>query len=345
MPPKIQVFWKQKLFAPYKIAALVEAAAGQGITQDTVLLGTQLDASQMHDSSTLTSLSQYIEACDNVLGACAHISTAFQMGGHLPLSAYGVYGHGLMCSATLRDFFNFAVKYQALATPAVRFYWREEAEVAVWVFFDTYGHMITQRTREFLIRQQMAQQMAHLTETAGEGCRPIKALFAFSDAGDKATYEQCLGCECVLYCTDNDLHYPQSVLSHAPQFANGLTHVLLQEACDRLIRQTKAYSGVTGEVHHMLMLTPGHFPTMEQIASSMQITTRTLRRKLEAEGTDYGTILDNVRGSLAMEYLQTTRMSTEDIAVKVGFSDGSNFRRAFKRWTGKTTRQVRYSGL
>lgn len=93
-----------KLFAPYKIAALVEAAAGQGITQDTVLLGTQLDASQMHDSSTLTSLSQYIEACDNVLGACAHISTAFQMGGHLPLSAYGVYGHGLMCSATLRDF-------------------------------------------------------------------------------------------------------------------------------------------------------------------------------------------------------------------------------------------------
>ena len=49
--------------------------------------------------------------------------------------------------------------------------------------------------------------------------------------------------------------------------------------------------------------------------------------------------------SLAMEYLQTTKMSTEAIAIKVGFSDGSNFRRAFKRWTGKTTRQMRYGGL
>lgn len=111
------------------------------------------------------------------------------------------------------------------------------------------------------------------------------------------------------------------------------------------MRQTKVHAGVTGEVHQRLVLSAEQFPTMEHIAQQMQITTRTLRRKLEAEGTDYGTILDGLRGSLAMEYLQTTKMSTEDIAVKIGFSDGSNFRRAFKRWTGKTTREMRYGRL
>lgn len=345
MPPKIQVFWKQKVFAPYKIAALINTVAEQGITSDVVLRDIQLDAAHINDSTILTSISQYIDACENVIAASADVSTAFQMGRHLHLSAYGVYGHGLMCSSTLRDFFEFAVKYQALATPAVRFNWREEADVAVWVFFDTYGHLITQRSREFLIRQQMAQQMTHLIDTAGAGCRPIKALFAFADAGDKATYERLLGCECVFDCPVSELHYPQSVLSQVPQFANRLTHASLQEACDRLMRQTKCHSGVTGEVHQMLKLTPEQFPTMEQIALHMHITTRTLRRKLVAEGTDYGTILDGVRGSLAVEYLQTTKMTTEDIAIKVGFSDGSNFRRAFKRWTGKTTRQMRYGGL
>lgn len=345
MLPKIQVFSKQKVFAPYKIAALINAVDEQGIPSDVVLQGTQLDITQINDLTTLTSIRQYIDACDNVIAASADAATAFQVGRRLHLSAYGVYGHGLMSSSTLRDFFDFSVTYQALATPAVRFKWQEEADVVVWVFFDTYGHLITQRAREFLIRQQMAQQMTHLMDTAGAGCRPIKALFAFSDAGDKAIYEQFLGCECVFDCTVSELHYPLSILSHVPQFANQLTHASLREACDRLMRQTKAHSGVTGEVHQMLRLTPEQFPTMEQIASHMHITTRTLRRKLEAEGTDYGTILDGVRGSLAMEYLQTTKMSTEDIAVKVGFSDGSNFRRAFKRWTGKTTRQMRYSGL
>lgn len=343
MPPKIQVFWKQKVFAPYKIAALINTVAEQGIPADIVLHGTDLEAVHVYDPDTLTSIHQYIKACDNVIAASADASTAFQMGKYLHLSAYGVYGHGLMSSSTLRDFFAFAVKYQALSTPAVRFNWREDAEVAAWVFFDTYGHLITQRAREFLVRQQMAQQMTHLMNTAGAGCRPIKALFAFPDAGDKAIYEQFLGCECVFDSPTAELHYLQSTLALIPQFANRLTHASLQEACDRLMRQTKAHSGVTGEVHHRLILTPEQFPTMEQIALQMQITTRTLRRKLEAEGTDYGTILDGVRGTLALEYLQTTRLSTEDIAVKIGFSDGSNFRRAFKRWTGKTTRQMRYS--
>ncbi|MFJ2332470.1 AraC family transcriptional regulator [Pseudomonas helleri] len=345
MPPKIHVFWKQKVFAPYKIAALIRTVAEQGITSDVVLQGIQLDASHINDPNTLTSIRQYINACDNVIAAAADVSSAFQMGQHLHLSAYGVYGHGLMCSSTVRDFFNFAVKYQALSTPALRFHWREEVDVAAWIFFDTYGHLISQGAREFLIRQQMAQQMVHLMDTAGGECRPIKALFAFPDAGNKAVYEQFLGCECVFDCPASELHYPQSILSQVPQFANRITHGSLQEACDRLMRQTKAHAGVTGEVHQMLILTPGQFPTMEQIALQMQITTRTLRRKLEAEGTDYGTILDGVRGTLALEYLQTTRMSTEDIAIKIGFSDGSNFRRAFKRWTGKTTRQMRYAGL
>jgi AraC-like DNA-binding protein len=52
-------------------------------------------------------------------------------------------------------------------------------------------------------------------------------------------------------------------------------------------------------------------------------------------------ITDDVRCSLAIEYLKTTIMSTDDIALLLGFSEPTNFRRAFKRWTGKTTRDYR----
>jgi transcriptional regulator GlxA family with amidase domain len=52
-------------------------------------------------------------------------------------------------------------------------------------------------------------------------------------------------------------------------------------------------------------------------------------------------ISDDVRCSLAQEYLRTTQMSTDDIAMLLGFSDGANFRRALKRWTGKAPSELR----
>jgi AraC-like DNA-binding protein len=59
-------------------------------------------------------------------------------------------------------------------------------------------------------------------------------------------------------------------------------------------------------------------------------------RRLAAEDTSYGEIVDDVRRKLAIEYLQTTRRSVDDGAWKVGFSDSANLRRAIRRWTGQT---------
>ncbi|WP_024667004.1 AraC family transcriptional regulator [Pseudomonas syringae] len=341
MPASNQVLLNQKIFAPYKIVTLVETVAEQGITADTVLIGTQLDAAQINDPNTLTSIHQYIEACDNVIQASADASTAFQVGSRMHLSAYGMYGYALMCSSTLRDFFDFGVKYHLLATPTLHISWREEPDAAIWEFTDLYRHLMSAQTREFLIRQQMAQHVTHLKDAAGTDCKPFRALFAFPAPPDKARYERFLGCKCVFNSPVTELHYPQAILSQAPQLANRLTRAMLQETCDRLIGKAKTSSGAAGEVYQLMMLTPSQFPPMEQIALHMRLTTRTLRRKLLAEGTDYGAILDDVRSSLAIEYLQTTKMSTEDIAAKLGFSDSTNFRRAFKRWTGKTPRQLR----
>ena len=68
---------------------------------------------------------------------------------------------------------------------------------------------------------------------------------------------------------------------------------------------------------------------------------RTLPRRLAAEDTTYGAIVDDARRKLALEYLQTTMMSVDDVAWKVGFSDAANLRRAVRRWTDKTISQIR----
>jgi len=84
----------------------------------------------------------------------------------------------------------------------------------------------------------------------------------------------------------------------------------------------------------LLLRTPGQFPDIETVAAQMAISSRTLRRRLLAEGSSFQQLLDEVRHQLALDYLRRTRMSTEDIAAALGFSDAANFRHAFKRWSG-----------
>ncbi len=51
--------------------------------------------------------------------------------------------------------------------------------------------------------------------------------------------------------------------------------------------------------------------------------------------TTYQQVLDDVRKRLALQYLTTTQLPLYEIALLLGFNDSSNFRRAFRKWTGK----------
>jgi AraC-like DNA-binding protein len=77
----------------------------------------------------------------------------------------------------------------------------------------------------------------------------------------------------------------------------------------------------------------------DRIANSMHRSSSTLQRQLQSEGTSYREILKETRFGLAKEYLRDHRYSHAQIAYLLGFSDQSNFSRAFKRWTGVAPRQ------
>ncbi|MGL4528094.1 MAG: helix-turn-helix transcriptional regulator, partial [Aestuariivirga sp.] len=113
------------------------------------------------------------------------------------------------------------------------------------------------------------------------------------------------------------------------------------KTCARMLEEFKWQLGVTRRVYDELTRTPGRFPEIEDVASALCMTSRTLRRKLEAEGTSYSELLDSVRRALATDYLKASVLDTEDIAAALGFCDGASFRRAYKRWTGSSPSQLR----
>lgn len=72
----------------------------------------------------------------------------------------------------------------------------------------------------------------------------------------------------------------------------------------------------------------------EKVAHSLNMSESAFQKKLKAEGTSYQEVLDETRSGLAKHYLAKSSLSISEAAFLLGFTDSSNFSRAFKRWTG-----------
>jgi AraC-like DNA-binding protein len=76
------------------------------------------------------------------------------------------------------------------------------------------------------------------------------------------------------------------------------------------------------------------WPRLEDVAREFHVAPTTLRRRLDAEGTSYQGIKDELRRDAAVHHLCGTRLSVAEIAATLGFQETSAFHRAFKRWSG-----------
>ena len=77
------------------------------------------------------------------------------------------------------------------------------------------------------------------------------------------------------------------------------------------------------------------------IARTLNMSLRSLQRRLAEEGTTYKQLLDETRRELAEQYVRQSRLSLGEITFLLGFSEPGNFTRAFKRWTGKPPSEFR----
>ncbi len=84
--------------------------------------------------------------------------------------------------------------------------------------------------------------------------------------------------------------------------------------------------------------------SMEDVASRLAVSNRTLQRRLQAEGTSFQQVLDDLREELARHYLTTSDYSGGQIAFLLGYEEPNSFYRAFRAWTGQTPEYVRAGG-
>jgi AraC-like DNA-binding protein len=117
---------------------------------------------------------------------------------------------------------------------------------------------------------------------------------------------------------------------------------MARDICEQQLAHFEQSGSITSIVRvRLIEQLPSSFPNIGVMAESLSMHPKSLQRKLGAEGTSYRDLLAKAREQLAITYLTKSRLSIDQIASRLGYSDATNFRHAFSRWTGRTPNSYR----
>jgi AraC-like DNA-binding protein len=157
-------------------------------------------------------------------------------------------------------------------------------------------------------------------------------------------YTKIFGCKVLFDQVASGLFAREEVFDlPIPQADEKLLRTLLDHAT-QILANIDLNQSITDQVKNLLrLMLKDQFPSSTLIAEKLKMSSRTLQRKLNDEGTSYKDVLNDLRLELALHYLKNTGLSLEDIACKLGYAEARSFHRSFKQWTGRTAGSYRTS--
>ena len=171
--------------------------------------------------------------------------------------------------------------------------------------------------------------------------RPLALELRFPPPSDPQPYRDAFKCPLRFNAAMNGLLFAGAdVIAPLPTAHPLLAEVHERLASEHLQRLDHAQTSSRTRAAIVRCL-PGGEPRRTEIASALEMSERTLQRRLEAEGTTFQRLLDDTRRELAQQYLGQTDLSLADACYLLGFGDQSSFFRASKRWFGTSPRQYR----
>lgn len=175
------------------------------------------------------------------------------------------------------------------------------------------------------------------------GPRPLEVRFAHVPPASTAEHLRILGGPVIFGSDHTEFVFDGTTLSLPIVGANPHLSALLEEEARRLAARLpqddtvvgRCVAWIRGELH------AGREPRLAAMAKDLPMGERTLRRRLESEGTAFRGLVDEVRQEIARVHVSSGRLSVDEIALVLGYSEAVAFRRAFKRWTGQTPTEYR----
>jgi AraC-like DNA-binding protein len=199
----------------------------------------------------------------------------------------------------------------------------------------------TPRIEPFLCEELFASCLKLCRGLLGPDFSPRRTELAYPPPAHADEYARVLGCEVRFGAPANrvliERHWLDAPMgAHNPVSAR---HVLA--LCREQMPRGASGNNIVETVGNLLRLQLADSPRLVDIATELHLAERTLRRQLHGAGTSWQELHDRVRRDVAEQMLRRPGIRIAEVGAATGFQDAREFRRAFRRWTGRSPSEIR----
>lgn len=318
---------------------LTQLGLDHGLSVERCLHNTGLSPLQLAQLHSEIEGAQELQLINNLISALPEQQDlGLQAGRRYKLTTYGIWGYALLSSQTFRQAAELGLRYLDLTFAFNRITLSEDTHHA---HLELDGSHLPDAVRNFLLLRDAVAVMVIQRELTGAKVPLSRVQLSLPAPADPARFIEQFGLLPEFACPQSRISFPSHLLDLPLPRANLHSAQLCELQCQALLAKRQVRNGLAGQIRDRLLSNPGRLADMELIAGELNISSRTLRRRLGEQGSSFRQLQEEVRQALAEELLAIESLSQEDIAERLGYSEVSNFLHAFKRWKGLTPGQYR----
>lgn len=311
----------------YGLPALFEELEHQGVDRRTVLAESRLNAVEgelsYHERLSLFRSAQKL---------AKRPESALLAGQRQQIGYYGAYGYAMATSATLADAWRVGRDFFSLSGSLFRISLDIEEGVGI---YRSYNPESLGAVLPFVAEYWRSSQSTIFSLVLGRKFPTLAMYFPYRAPKHAALYRDILGCSVHFVPGRMEWQFDARVLSESCRSADPGVAQLCEDYCEQFVEQSEGKSLLQRDILRACVRNLSTASVQAPVvAQSLNMSVRTMYRRLGDEGVSYQSLLDKLRSSVALEYLRNTQLSVEEIATQCGYQDVSNFRKAFRRWTG-----------
>ena len=270
-----------------------------------------------------------------LLARCAQASRCphfgLLVGQRAGLGSFGLLGYLMQSAPDLRTALTLGVRHFGLHNP------NSTSTLVVRRSLATFGHTLFEigiEGRAQVIDLSVGIMVNVVRMLFGPGADPAEVRIAHARPRSIAPFTEFVRARVVFDATATEVDIPSAWLDQPLPTSDPLLHQLMQQRVAEL--QSQAGEAVATQLRRILpALIDARTAVVAEAAARLGLGTRTLNRRLAAEGTTFARLRDETRHSMAIQLLRGTHLQAAEIAEKLGYANASAFTSAFRRWSGE----------
>jgi AraC-like DNA-binding protein len=331
-------------FPPNKLLYLAQMADALGVDSRPWFAGLALSRTQIADPALRVSYRQASLFARRALQALDVPDAGLRIGREGTIGGFGLLGLAMMTSRTLGDAMLAGIAHHKICGCLLELNFEQlsEREVAL-VAWPRFGDT---ELLPFFCEELFASCLMIARELVGHELRPVRVEFGYPRPAYARAYEELFECEVRFGTPQCRLLIGTPWLARPLPGHNPLTARQALALCAQQMTPDggEPHQEIVAAVERLLRSRLRQQPRLLDVARTLNLSERSLRRKLAESGRIFREIHDRVRAERALELLRAGQLSVAEIGSEIGFSDPREFRRAFKRWTGMPPQNARHAG-